>query len=93
MMRWLLSGNWIDRGRRKLLLDCLLTAPWLTRDQPRKRIQAGLFSLSRTNKSLTADWQPQAYSRIKRHRGYFLVKEDDNVVVKAVSHQSASGLV
>jgi hypothetical protein len=88
----LLPGKRINRDRRMLLPVCLLTASWLTPAQPPGRIEAGLFSSSRVNEILPADWHPQTFSRIKRHTDYSLVKEDDSVVVKAVSHQSASAL-
>ena len=91
-MRWYLQGSSINRGCRILLTVCLLTATWFTHAQQPKRIEAGLFSSSRLNETLPADWHPQTFSRIKRHTDYSLVKEDDTVVVKAVSHQSASAL-
>jgi hypothetical protein len=56
-------------------------------------IQAGLFSAARPGEELPHGWQPLTFGRIERHTRYSLVEDAGTVVVKAVSDQSASGLV
>ena len=89
-MKWTLPGTLISSPG---LLLCLLTGPGLTHAQSPGQLEAGLFSSSRPGASLPDGWQPLTFSRIPRHTDYSLVEEDGTVVIKAVSEQSASGLV
>jgi len=78
---------------RALLFLCLLFNIGLTHAQSPGQIVAGGFSSAQTGRNLPDGWQPLNFSLIKRHTEYSLVEEDGTVVIKAVSHQSASGLV
>jgi len=75
-----------------LWFSSLLMLSWATHARSPGDIEAGMFSSSSTSETLPAGWQPQTFSRIKRHTDYFLVEDNGAIVVKAVSDQSASGL-
>jgi hypothetical protein len=90
-MRWTLPGAWIN-SCNLLLSVCLLTVPGVTQAQSPGHLEAGVFSSTRVGENLPHGWQPQTFSRIKRHTDYSLVQEGGAVVVKAVSDRSASGL-
>ena len=81
-----------NRGNLIFLLTCLLTAAGLTRAQAPENFEAGIFSSFEPGENLPAGWQPLNFSGIEKHTNYSLVKENDTVVIKAVSNQSASGL-
>lgn len=72
---------------------CLLTGTGLTHAQSPEHLEVGIFSSARTSDSLPEEWQRLTFRRIKRHTDYSLVEDGDTVVVKAISNQSASGLV
>jgi hypothetical protein len=81
-----------NRYGSALLFVYLLATPGLMYGQAPGQLEAGNFSSSMTGATLPDGWQPLTFSRIARHTAYSLVEEDDAVVVKAVSDQSASGL-
>lgn len=58
-----------------------------------ERLKVGAFSSNQPGEQLPTDWQPLNFSKIEQHTHYSLVEEDNAVVVKAVSEQSASGLI
>ena len=91
-MRWILPSTLISRHSLALLCCCLLTASGQLRAEPVDYIDAGLFSKASPGNSFPPNWQPLTFKQIDRHTGYSLVEEDDMIVVKAVSEQSASGL-
>ena len=93
LMRWTLPSTWINNSSLALLFICLLTGPGLSHAQSPGHLEAGMFSSTRAGENLPDGWQPLTFSRIGRHTDYSLVEEDDTVVVKAVSDQSASGLM
>ncbi|MGB5438608.1 MAG: DUF3047 domain-containing protein [Gammaproteobacteria bacterium] len=90
-MKWTLPG--IRNNSYGLALLCLLSGSGLAHAQSPGQLEAGLFSSSRPGASLPDGWQPLTFSRIPRHSDYSLVDEDGTLVIKAVSEQSASGLV
>jgi hypothetical protein len=92
-MKWALSSTWIDPRSLALLLICLVMGHGLGHAQSPARLDAGLFSSASPGEILPDSWQPLVFRRIERHTDYSLVKESDSVVIKAVSDQSASGLV
>lgn len=53
----------------------------------------GNFSEATPGGELPSGWMPLTFDDIEQHTEYTLVQEGDQVVVKAVSDQSASGLV
>ena len=92
LMRWTMPNTCTNRGNLIFLLTCLLTAAGLTRAQAPENFEAGIFSSFEPGENLPAGWQPLNFSGIEKHTNYSLVKENDTVVIKAVSNQSASGL-
>ena len=55
-------------------------------------LEVGKFSAAQEHGSFPPGWKPLTFSTINEHTQYFLVKNEDTVVVKAVSERSASGL-
>jgi hypothetical protein len=56
-------------------------------------IEVGKFSAAEAGGTLPARWKPLTFRNIEKHTVYSLVKDGGTVVVKAVSHASASGLI
>jgi len=55
-------------------------------------IEVGKFSAATVGQGLPDGWKPLAFKKIEKHTTYTLVKDDNNVVIKAVAEASASGL-
>jgi hypothetical protein len=55
-------------------------------------LRVGAFSTDSEGSRQPAGWKPLVFRKIERHTVYSLVKEDETVVVKAVSDAAASGL-
>ena len=55
-------------------------------------IEVGRFSSEQPGGALPQGWTPLTFKKIARHTEYVLVKDGDQVVVRAVSEASASGL-
>ena len=55
-------------------------------------IEVGKFSAADIGNAPPPGWKPLAFKKIERHTTYTLVKDDNNVVIKAVAEASASGL-
>jgi len=53
----------------------------------------GQFSIEKAGEQLPHGWQSLNFSGIKQHTDYLLVEDNGTTVIKAVSHQSASGLL
>jgi len=84
-----LPSTWISRCLLVALLAAVATFPANTAE----RIPVGVFSQADIGQALPLNWQPLTFKRIERQTDYSLVQEDGAVVVKAVSAQSASGLI
>jgi hypothetical protein len=56
-------------------------------------LEVGKFSAEPLENSLPTAWKPLTFKKIDRHTTYTLVKDGNEVVVKAVAESSASGLV
>jgi len=56
------------------------------------QLPVGLFSQSQPGTTFPAGWKPLTFEKIPTHTQYDLVTDGDAVVVKAVSHQSSSGI-
>jgi hypothetical protein len=56
-------------------------------------LEVGMFSREKAGEGIPSDWNPLTFKKIERLTDYMLVKDGDNVVVKAVANASASGLV
>ena len=90
-MKWTLPSSWITSSSLALLLY-LSTGSELLHARSTGHLEVGVFSSASPGEGLPDGWQPLTFRRIKRYTDYSLVEEDDRVVVKAVSYQSASGL-
>jgi len=55
-------------------------------------LEVGKFSTATEGNAPPAGWKPLTFKKIDRHTTYRLVKDEDAVVVKAMSEGSASGL-
>lgn len=55
-------------------------------------LEVGKFSSASVGAILPDDWKPLTFKKIPQHTSYELVKEGGNIVVKATSRASASGL-
>ena len=55
-------------------------------------LPVGIFSQAQPGTTFPPDWKPLTFEKIPTHTKYELVKDEDQVVVKAVSHQSSSGM-
>ena len=61
--------------------------------QPGDTMEVGKFSAEEIGNGPPAGWKPLTFKKIDRHTTYTLVKDDNEVVIKAVAESSASGLV
>ncbi len=57
-----------------------------------EQLDIGKFSLSQPGTAFPSGWKPLTFDKIPTHTQYTLVKDKDQVVVKAVSRKSSSGL-
>jgi hypothetical protein len=74
------------------LLAVSLVAPWVLQADTPTVIEFGKFSAGSETEAVPAGWQPLTFKKIPRHTAYTLVKDEDRIVVKAVSRASSSGL-
>ncbi len=70
----------------------LLIVPLLAFGQPEDRLEVGPFSLTQPDGPFPEGWEPLLFEKIPEHTHYQLIQDDGTLVVKATSHQSASGL-
>jgi hypothetical protein len=70
-----------------------LAPSWTLYGQPGDVIEVGKFSGEETGNGPPAGWKPLTFKKIDRHTTYTLIKEGNEVVVRAVAESSASGLV
>jgi len=61
--------------------------------QPADIIEVGKFSAEAVGNTLPTGWKPLTFKKIDRHTTYTLVKDGNEVVIRAVAESSASGLV
>jgi hypothetical protein len=57
-----------------------------------EQLPVGTFSDAQPGRVFPSDWEPLTFEKIPTHTQYTLVKDEDQVVIKAVSHQSSSGI-
>ena len=57
-----------------------------------KVLEVGKFSSGREGGAFPPGWKPLTFEKIKQHTQYMMVKNDEVVVVKAISDHSSSGL-
>ncbi len=60
--------------------------------QSNDQLPIGIFSNSQPGDKFPAEWKPLTFEKIPTHTRYTLVKDEEQVVVKAVSRESSSGL-
>ena len=75
-----------------LLVNVFLIGEESIHAQSLGHLKVGSFSSAKVNADLPDEWHPVTYSQSARHTKYSLVKDENTVVVKAVSEQSASAL-
>jgi len=73
------------------LVLVLATSPAVLAESD-NQLPIGIFSEAQPGKGFPTGWKPLTFEKIPTHTQYALVKNADQVVVKAVSHQSSSGL-
>ncbi|KPA12108.1 hypothetical protein MHK_007684, partial [Candidatus Magnetomorum sp. HK-1] len=56
-------------------------------------VSVGVFSKDKPGNELPLNWEPLTFKKIKNHTKYQLVKIDGKIVVKAITKNSASGLI
>lgn len=64
----------------------------ISRAQSAPLIEVGKFSSGQPGIALPQGWKPLTFKKIPRHTEYVLVRDGEQVVVKATSEASASGL-
>ena len=75
-----------------ILAFYLFSSPAAIEAQPQITIEVGKFSAATMGQKFPEGWKPLTFKKIEKHTTYTLVKDNDTVVVKAVSEASASGL-
>ena len=78
--------------RRSLLGVVLLGLAGVVEAQVPALLEVGKFSSASVDAVLPDGWKPLTFKKVPRHTSYELMKEGENIVVKATSHASASGL-
>jgi hypothetical protein len=73
-------------------LTLILTCPLVVIGQSNEQLPVGTFSEAQPGEALPAGWEPLTFKKIPAHTQYALVKSGDQVVVKATSHESSSGI-
>jgi hypothetical protein len=71
----------------------VLFPSWTSYAQPGDVIEVGRFSAEQIGNGPPAGWKPLTFKKIDRHTTYTLVKDGNEVVVRALAESSASGLV
>ena len=56
------------------------------------KLDVGKFSTTKAGGSFPEGWEPLTFEKIPQHTQYTLVKSGEDVVVKAISNQSSSGM-
>lgn len=73
-----------------MMLLCLF--PLLVHAEGNQALEVGNFSSAQVGATFPQGWEPLHFEKIPEHTQYELVEDEGRVVVKAVSHQSSSGL-
>ena len=75
-----------------LALACALNNSTSVLAETHGKLDIGKFSLTQPGAAFPPGWKPLTFEKIPTHTQYTLVKDEDQVVVKAVSRQSSSGM-
>ncbi len=73
-------------------LVLVLASPFVVLAESDEQLPVGTFSQAQPGKAFPPGWEPLIFEKIPTHTQYDLVKDGNQVVVKAVSHQSSSGI-
>ncbi|HJU06792.1 MAG TPA: DUF3047 domain-containing protein [Nitrospiraceae bacterium] len=73
-----------------IVANCITTPVMIHGQSP--ILEVGQFSFSSENGELPEGWKPLTFKKIERHTEYRLVKDQDKVVIRAISEASSSGL-
>ncbi len=60
--------------------------------QSKDQLPIGIFSNSQPGDMLPTEWKPLTFDKIPKHTQYTLIRDQDQVVIKADSRKSSSGL-
>ena len=92
------STKWVSfskKSRRSIcfvvVLSCMTNLSFAQSSSP-SILEVGKFSDAQEGSTFPPEWKPLTFDKIKEHTYYELVKEQDVVVVKAMSVESSSGL-
>lgn len=75
-----------------ILSTAIFVLPLVSHSESDSVLEVGKFSAAAPGTEFPENWKPLTFPKIKRHTTYTLIREGDNVVVKAVSEASSSGL-
>ena len=78
-------------GLMIIMLSCM-TYMGLAQSSSPPVLEIGKFSMAEEGSIFPSGWKPLTFDKIKDHTHYELIKEQDEVVVKAMSVESSSGL-
>ncbi len=77
-----------------VILACLVlgAAPLIAVAQSHEQLPVGMFSEAQPGGTLPKGWEPLTFDKIPTHTQYTLVRNGDQVVIKADSRASSSGI-
>lgn len=87
-----MTTNW-KLVRAVLLAGLTTIAPVLVLAQGGPILEVAKFSTDSVGRGLPEGWKPLTFKKVPKPTSYELVKDDEGIVVKAVSDASASGLI
>jgi hypothetical protein len=87
-----LNKRTIKRALTVAVILSFLFCPSTVRAESRPVLAVGRFSAEKVHDVLPSHWEPFYFKGVDRHTEYRLVEEDRQVVVRASSDASASGL-
>ena len=70
----------------------LFLVPFTVHAQSDALLEVGKFSVAAPGTEFPENWKPLTFPKIKRHTAYTLVRDGEDIVVKAESEASSSGL-
>ncbi len=86
------TGNFLDFMKTILIAFFLMTFH-IQATAAKDTIRVGDFSNAKAGELLPESWEPLTFEKITAHTHYLVVEDTHTSVIKAVSEQSASGLI
>ncbi|WP_447986632.1 DUF3047 domain-containing protein [Nitrospira sp. Nam74] len=80
------------RTLSSMIRIALFVAPLTVHAQSDALLEVGKFSMAAPGTEYPENWKPLTFPKIKRHTAYTLVRDGEDMVVKAESAASSSGL-